>query len=72
MKKTKIPGLIISGVLTVITILFWVGFEVYRAFSTQTPPSVPQAILVPLDPKLDLLLLNKLPNKINFSSQQNP
>jgi len=71
-KKIKAPSLVILAFLTVLTALAWVGFEVYRALTTQPPPIVPQETLAPVDPNLDVTTLSKLQQRIHIDDANLP
>lgn len=70
MKKTKIPSLVTIAILTAITIVFWVFFSAYRAFTTKPSPSVSENILQPLTPTLDTDALSKIQGRTFLSEQQ--
>jgi len=60
MKKQKKPSFVIIGILTVITIFFWIGFSAYRALTVTPPVKVPDEILKPIAPTLDRETLLKI------------
>ena len=64
-KKTT-PFLVKFAVMTLLTSLVWVGFDIYRAFTQKPPPAVSAEILAPVDPTLDTTLLDKLTNRVYF------
>lgn len=66
MKKQKIPSLVSIAILTTITVLFWVGFSVYRIFSEEPDPSVPAEIIEPLTPTLDSATIDKIEQRIFY------
>ena len=68
--KIKAPPIITIFALTVITLVFWIGFEVYRAFTKTTPPEIKPQILIPLSPALDLETLNRLQNRVLVSDSE--
>ncbi len=67
MKRPKPPSLVTMVVLTTITVIFWVFFSVYRAFTQQPTPTVPAEILEPFSPDLDEEALSKLQGRIFFA-----
>ena len=69
-KKLKTPTLVTTAVLTMITVIFWIAFEVYRTITTKPAPTVPQEIIAPLNPTLDEGTLNKLQLRINLDESQ--
>lgn len=70
MKPPAAPPIVIIGVLTLITIFFWIAFEVYRGFSIKPAPAVPTEILSPINPALDESVLNKLQQRVHLSDQE--
>lgn len=64
MKSKKLPSLIILVILTSITILFWISFNIYQVFSKQVSPVVPEEVILQIDPKLDTNTLNIMKSKI--------
>ncbi len=69
-KNSRMPTVATTAILTVITIFFWIGFEVYRAFTTKPTPTVPVEILTEVDPTLDESVLNKLPERLSLTNEQ--
>ena len=67
MKRPKPPSLVTIVVLTTITVIFWVFFSVYRAFTQQPTPTVPAEILEPFSPDLDEEALSKIQGRTFFA-----
>jgi hypothetical protein len=72
MQKTKLPSLVTILILTLITALMWIGFNVYRAFTQKPVPSVPSEISQPLTPTLDQDTINKIQSSLFFDQSQIP
>ena len=72
MKRPKPPSLVTIIILTTITVVFWVFFSVYRAFTTQPSPTVPPEITEPFNPDLDQDALDKIEGRTFFSEGQIP
>jgi hypothetical protein len=70
-KKTT-PFIVKFAIMTLLTALVWVGFDVYRAFTQKPPPAVSAEILAPVDPTLDSATLEKLTNRVYFEKNQTP
>ena len=66
MKKPKKPNTVILGILTLITVLFWIGLSAYRSFTSEVPVKVPSEILEPISPLLDTETLAKVGNRLFF------
>lgn len=62
-KNKKLPSVIVLMILTVITILFWISFSVYKVFTNNEPLSVPEKVIEPLNPNLDMRTLNEIENR---------
>lgn len=60
MKKSKVPNLVVVAILTVITIVSWIGFDTYRHFAQESKTIVPKTILAPINPELDIQALSEL------------
>lgn len=61
--KNKLPSVITLIILTFITIIFWVSFNIYTVFTKKAPIVVSEEILLPLDPKLDTEIINQIEGK---------
>ncbi len=70
MKKLKTPTAVTTAVLTLITIFFWAGFEVYRSLTVKPVPPVPAEIINPITPSLDTKTLNSLNQRIFLTDDQ--
>ncbi|TSC85739.1 MAG: hypothetical protein G01um101416_810 [Microgenomates group bacterium Gr01-1014_16] len=66
MKRSNKIGkdVVVILVSTCITILAWVGFEVYRAYFKPTIPGEVEKYLTPLSPSLDTQILDILEGKV--------
>ncbi len=69
-KQTKAPSLVTIAILTVVTIIFWIGFGVYRIFTSKPSPPVPKEVTLPLNPNLNTTILNSLQNKTYLDESQ--
>lgn len=72
MKKNKLPSLVTILILTLITVLMWIGLNIYRALSQKPPPPVPEEVLNPLTPTLDIDSLTKIQSRIFLDDSQIP
>ena len=68
--KKKTPPLLRLAIITTITVMLWIVFEVYRSFTTKPPLSVPPEILSPLNPSLDAQSLIELQRRIQLEEGQ--
>lgn len=60
MKNKKLPSIVILLILTAITVVFWVSFNVYRVFTKEEPVVVPSEITAPINPNLDMDTLDEI------------
>lgn len=72
MRNTKLPSLVTILVLTLITTLMWIGFNIYRAFAQKPAPAVPDEISQPLTPTLDRDTISKIQSSLFFDQSQVP
>ena len=63
MRKLKAPRLVTVAIITTITIIFWIFISVYTILTTKAPVTVPPEILEPIDPSLDIGILDQLEKK---------
>lgn len=70
MKNQKAPNLVTIGILTVITVFFWIIFSVFRLLSTPTKVDVSAEVLAPLTPTLDSQILEGINEKLFFSDSE--
>ena len=67
MKKSTSSSTIAVAIFTIITILAWIGFDLYHIRVTSTIPAVVEEIIVPLDPALDTETINLIKTKVDFA-----
>lgn len=54
------------AILSLITVIIWMGFEVYFMLNKSSTPEVLITLTKPLDPELDTNLLNGLKERKSF------
>jgi len=59
-------------ILTLITSLMWISFNIYRALTSKAPPSVPGEVSEPLTPSLDKDAINQIEGKLFLNDAQIP
>lgn len=72
MEKAKLPSLVTVLILTLITVVMWVGFDVYRLFNQPAAPSVPVSVSNPITPSLDQDAINQLESRPLVDNSQIP
>ena len=70
MRKIKAPRLVTVAIMTTITIIFWVFFEVYEVLTTDPPVKVPPEILEPISATLDTEALSKIEQRVFFEERE--
>lgn len=64
MRKNKTDRqVVVVLVMTLITLVAWVGFEVYRAYTLVNIPPVSDKLLQELSPTLDISALEKIESR---------
>jgi len=70
-KKTKInQDLFVLSLLTLITVAVWVGSNAYHRFIAKQAITVPENLLTPLDPKINMEVLDQLEEKKQLSEEE--
>jgi len=64
------PPIVKLAILTLITVIIWITFDVYRALTIKPAPDVPEEILAKLDPSLDETALNQLQSRVYVADEQ--
>lgn len=72
MKKNKLPSLVVVLILTLITVIMWVSFNIYRSLTSKPSPSVPANISEPLTPSLDTQTISQISSRIYLNESQIP
>lgn len=72
MKRNKLPNLVVVSILTLITAVMWVAFNIYRSLTTKPSPAIPSAISEPLTPSLDTQTIQGINSRIFFNKSQIP
>jgi hypothetical protein len=70
MIKQKAPRFVTVAVLTTITIIFYVFFNLYQVLSKKSEINIPASILEPLNPTLDTATLNSIQSRLYFEEGQ--
>lgn len=70
--KTKLPSLVSILVLTVITSVMWIGLGIYRSFTQEQTPSVPDNVSQELNPALDKAAIEKIKTKSFINAGEVP
>lgn len=60
----KLPNVVNLMILTLVTILIWLVFNIYRSFTRQAPPAVPVEIVLPINPRLDTTTIDQMEQRL--------
>lgn len=69
MRKPKPPSIITVAIITTITIIFWIFFEVYQILTGDVDVEISEKLLKPLNPTLNQEVLSSLNGKIDFEKE---
>ena len=70
-KKTKInQDLFVLSLLTLLAIGAWVGSDAYHRFIAKKAITVPENLLTPLEPKINMEILDQLEEKKQLSEEE--
>ena len=70
MKNPKPPNIVLVGIITVVTIVLWIIFGVYKLVTTPQDVDVSDNILSPVNPALNQEGLSILEQRIYFSESE--
>lgn len=70
MKSPKPPNIVLVGIITVITIVLWIIFGVYKLVTTPQDVDVSSDILSPVSPTLDQEGLSILEQRLFFTEAE--
>lgn len=63
-KRDSNKDMIFLLVISILTVIIWVGFDVYRAFTKTEPVVEADQFLEPLNPTLNLTVFTELNSRI--------
>lgn len=72
MKEQKAPQLVTVAIVTTTTIIFWIFFEVYRIFTGPADINVPEEIMAPITPALNIESLENIERRVFFEEEEIP
>ena len=71
MKKIQLGrDALILSIMTLITVLSWIGFDVYQALTKTEMPRVLKRQLAPLNPRLNRTVIDKLRKRETLSQEE--
>lgn len=72
MKKNKLPKPITILILTLLTVLLWVGLSIYRTITVKPPTDIPNNISDPINPTLDTNVISNIESAIFIPDSEIP
>lgn len=51
-------------ILTLVTLLIWLSFTIFRSFTREAAPVVPVEIVLPVNPKLDTNTIKQMEQRL--------
>lgn len=71
MKKLQLgKDALILAILTLITVLTWIAFDIHRTLTKTEIPQVLQKQIAPLNPKIPTKTLEELQQRISFTQEE--
>lgn len=71
MKKRKINrDILVLSVLTLITVLIWIAYDVYQALTKYTLPKVLEEQMKPLEPEIERTKIEKLKKRLSIPEEE--
>lgn len=64
--------LFLISILTVVTVAVWIAVDVYLVLKKDEPEKISQELLAPLNPKLDISILDELDKKNYYNLKEIP
>ncbi len=64
--KNKTPSIVVVAVLTTVTVMSWIFFEVYRVLNSTPGVNIPKEILEPFSSDINTQMIDDLQNKYYF------
>lgn len=61
---------LISSIMTLITVLVWIGFDVYRVLTKTTITKATQEQMRALDPRINREIIEELKSNLSFSEEE--
>lgn len=61
---------LVLSILTLITVLTWIGFQVYWTLNKSTILELTKKQMEPLNPKIKKTVIEDLQNKLSFSEEE--
>ena len=66
MKKAKTPSLVSMAIMTTVTVVIWVAYSIYLAYTKEASIKVPPNILKQIDPQINTEILAQSAERVYF------
>jgi len=63
-------NMLILSVMTLITVIVWVSYEVYRAYTQTTVPQIIKELMTPLNPTIDEAVMETIKEKYQIPEEE--
>lgn len=70
MRKKINRDILVLSILTLITVLTWIAFDVYKALTKTTIPKVLEEQMRPLEPRIDRAKIEKLKERLSIPEEE--
>lgn len=61
---------LILSIMTLLTVITWIFFEVYRTLHKQASTQITKKQMEPLDPKINTTIIQALKENLSFSNEE--
>lgn len=68
--KKPLPAIVVFAIFTTITTFVWIAFDVYRAFTKDPSPTVPEEVIRALDPTIDPDVLSEASGRVHLDDAE--
>lgn len=63
-------NILFLAILSLLTVMVWIGYEVYQVYTKTTVPQVTSKLIQPLNPTVDLEILQTIKEKQQLSNEE--
>lgn len=60
MRSKKLPSMIVLMILTLLTVIFWVVFSVYRSYSKPLTVEISEEVILQINPNFDTKTIDNI------------
>lgn len=63
-------NMLILSIMTLITVIVWIGYEVYHAYTQTTVPKIIKELIKPLSPNIDEVTIEDIKKKYQIPGEE--